>query len=134
MIEPTDPIDFIFDEIKEIMESINQDQHITMLNHTELLLNTLDEKFLEQHQLKELKNKINEILTSEKNMRVLRLMQRIKKETDTSIEYYDADRGQDERLFYQQTLEEEMLELQNEIRKALAIIITEKTSGTLDLG
>lgn len=133
MIEPTDPIDFFFETIRNIMESINEDQHISMLNQTELLLNTLEDKFIKEHKLTDLKNKINQILTSETNMRVLRLMQRIKKETDTSIEYYDADRGQDERLFYQQGLEEEMLGLQNEIRKALSTIIKEKTSGTLDI-
>lgn len=134
MIEQTEPVDFLFDEVRNIMESINEDQHIKMLNETELLLNTLDDKFLKEHRLNKLKTKINKILTTEQNMRILRLMQRIKKETDTSIEYYDADRGQDDRLFYQEELEEEMLDLQNQIRKALAIIIKEKTSGTLDLG
>ena len=116
------------------MSAINEDQHINMLNETELLLNTLDTKFLTKHRLTKLQKKINKVLTSEENMRILRLMQRIKTETDTSVEYYDKDIGQDERLFYQQEMEEEMLEFQNEIRKALATIIKEKTSGAIDLG
>lgn len=134
MIEPTEPIDFFFEQIRNIMSAINEDQHINMLNETELLLNTLDTKFLTKHRLTKLQKKINKVLTSEENMRILRLMQRIKTETDTSVEYYDKDIGQDERLFYQQEMEEEMLEFQNEIRKALATIIKEKTSGAIDLG
>lgn len=134
VLDITEPTDFLFEEIRNIMEAINEDQHIKMLNETELLLNTLEEEFIKKHQLKKLQNQINKILTNEPNMRTLRLMQRIKTETDTSVEYYDTDRGQDERLFYQIELEEEMLTLQNQIRKALANIIKEQTSGTIDIG
>jgi hypothetical protein len=66
-------------------------------------------------------------------MRTLKLMQRVKTEIDTSIEYYDEDVGQDSRLFYQTKLEGMMIGLQEEIRGVLAVIIREKTGSGIEV-
>lgn len=107
------------------MDSITNDDNIAMLNNTNLVLNLFDKKYLKQNNLTDLQKRINNTLTNEANMRILRMMQTIKTETDTRIEYYDEDRGSDNRLFYQQEMEEEMLNYQQEIRQAMAIIIKE---------
>ena len=116
---------FIIDTCTKIIDSITNDDNIAMLNNTNLILNLFDKKYLKENQLTDLQKRINATLTNEANMRILRMMQTIKTETDTRIEYYDEDRGQDNRLFYQQEMEEEMLNYQQEIRQAMAIIIKE---------
>ena len=117
--------EFVIDTCTKIMDSITNDDNIAMLNNTNLVLNLFDKKYLKQNNLTDLQKRINNTLTNEANMRILRMMQTIKTETDTRIEYYDEDRGSDNRLFYQQEMEEEMLNYQQEIRQAMAIIIKE---------
>jgi len=133
MIEPTDQVDFIYDQIRTIMNSINEDKYLNMLNETALLLQILDNEFKTQHNLTKIEKIINKILTDDTKVRVLKLLQRIKNETDTAIEYYDRDIGQDARLFYQEQFEKDMINIQTNIRKALAIIIKERLSGGLEL-
>jgi hypothetical protein len=116
---------FIIDTCTRILDSITNDDNIAMLNQTSMILQLYDKEFLKANKLLKLQEKIDNTLTNEKNMRILRMMQTIKTETDTRIEYYDQDIGQDERLFYQQDMEEEMIAFQQEIRVAVSKIIKE---------
>jgi len=133
VFEPTDQTDFIYDQIRTIMNSINEDKYLNMLNETALLLQILDQNFKKQHKLTKIEKTINNILQDDTRIRILKLLQRIKNETDTAIEYYDKDIGQDERLYYQEEFEKDMIEIQAQIRKTLATIIKEKLSGQLEL-
>jgi hypothetical protein len=90
-----------------------------------LILKMFDNKYLKANNLIELQKRIKATLTSESNMRTLRLMQTIKTETDTRCEYFDADVGSDSRLFYQEEMEEDMISYEEEIRTAISKIIKE---------
>jgi hypothetical protein len=133
MLEATDIIDWIYEQTNKIMEAINKDDHVMMLNETDLLLKVMGQEFMNAHKFGKIYAKIKEILNDEPSMRVLKLMQRVKTEVDTSIEYYDKDRGQDERLFYQTPIEEQMIHTQEDIRKVLSTIIREKTGSGIEV-
>jgi hypothetical protein len=115
------------------MEAINKDDHVTMLNETDLILKVMGQEFLKAHKFGKIHIKIKELLNDEPSMRILKLMQRVKTEVDTSIEYYDKDRGQDERLFYQTPIEEQMIHIQEDIREILSTIIREKTGSGIEV-
>jgi hypothetical protein len=126
--------EFLFDEIKTLMEAITENDHVAMLNHTSLILQSIpDDTKKRLPQTKKLLEKINRTLHHEGNMRILRLMQRIKKEVDTAIEYFDEDIGSDHRLFYKEELEDEMIMYENEIRKIIADIIKDQTENTINI-
>jgi hypothetical protein len=133
MLEPADIIDWIYEQSNKIMEAINIDDHIKMLNETDLILKVVGKEFLTIHKFNKLQQQIHLILNNEPDMRTLKLMQRVKTEIDTSIEYYDEDVGQDSRLFYQTKLEGMMIGLQEEIRGVLAVIIREKTGSGIEV-
>jgi hypothetical protein len=133
MLEATDIIDWIYEQTNKIMEAINKDDHVTMLNETDLILKVMGQEFLKAHKFGKIHAKIKEILNDEPSMRILKLMQRVKTEVDTSIEYYDKDRGQDERLFYQTPVEEQMIYIQEDIREVLSTIIREKTGSGIEV-
>jgi hypothetical protein len=123
-----DTIQFTLDLCTKIIDSITANDNVAMLNQTSVILKLYDNEFLKQNKLLELKKKIELTLSNEKNMRILRMMQTVKTEVDTRIEYFDADVGSDQRLFYQQEMEEEMIMFENEIRTAVSKIIIELTS------
>jgi hypothetical protein len=120
-----DTTQFILDLCTKIIDSITIGDNIAMLNQTSIILQLYDKDFLKQNKLLELQKRIDATLTNEKNMRILRMMQTIKTETDTRIEYYDRDVGSDERLYYAQEMEEEMIDFEQEIRTAVSKIIQE---------
>lgn len=120
-----DTTQFILDLCTKIIDSITVNDNIAMLNQTNVLLDLYDKDFLKQNKLLELQKRIEATLTNEKNMRILRMMQTIKTETDTRIEYFDSDIGSDSRLFYQQEMEEEMIGFEQEIRTAVSKVIKE---------
>jgi hypothetical protein len=121
----SDTIQFTLDLCMKIIETINTGDNVAMLNQTSIILQLFDKEYLKQNKLIDLQKKIDNTLKDEKNMRVLRMMQTIKIETDTRIEYLDEDRGSDQRLFYQQEMEEEMIQFEKEIRTAVSTIIKE---------
>ena len=130
-----DILQFTLDLCMKVIDSINANDSVAMLNQTSILLKLQDKEFLKDNNLIKIKEKIDKTLTNEKNMRVLRMMQTIKTEVDTRIEYFDADIGADHRLFYQQEMEQEMISFEQEIRKAISTIITElKTEEGIDVG
>jgi hypothetical protein len=117
---------FIIETCQKIMDSITINDHIAMLNNTSLLLKLFDKEYIKQNKLTNLQERITGTLTNEANMRTLRMMQTIKTETDTRIEYFELpNRGSDERLFYQEEMEEDMINYEEEIRTAISKIIKE---------
>lgn len=126
--------EFLFDEIKVLMDCISESDHVAMLNHASLILSSIpDETKKRLPQTTKILTKINKVLTYEPNMRILRLMQKVKKEVDTGIEYYSPEIGNDERLFYKQNLEKEMISFEHEIRKVMADIIKDQTQSILNI-
>jgi len=120
-----DTIQFTLDLCMKIIDTINTGDNVAMLNQTSILLQLVDKEYLKKNKLIDLQKRIKVTLTNEPNMRILRMMQTIKTETDTRIEYLDQDRGNDERLFYQEDMEKEMIVFEEEIRTAVSIIIKE---------
>jgi len=120
-----DTIQFTLDLCMKIIDTINTGDNVAMLNQTSILLQLFDKEYLKKNKLADLQKRIKATLTNEPNMRVLRMMQTIKTETDTRIEYLDEDRGNDERLFYQEDMEKEMIGFEEEIRTAVSTIIKE---------
>jgi hypothetical protein len=116
------------------MDAISESDHISMLNHASLILSmTSDETKKRLPQVNKLLLKINKVLTYEPNMRILKLMQKITKEVETSVEYYSPPISNDERLFYKQNLEQEMINFGHEIRRVIAEIIKEQTQNILNI-
>ena len=127
-------IDFFFDEIKELMDSISEGDHVSMLNHASLIINMTPEETKKRiPETKKLLLRINKVLTFEPNMRTLRMMQKLNKEPETGIEYYSADKGRDDRLFYKENLEKEMITFEHEIRKIIAEIIKDMTQSVMNI-
>lgn len=120
-----DTTQFTLDLCTKIIDTINVGDNIAMLNQTSILLQLYTKDFLKQNKLLELQERIDKVLGNEKNMRILRMMQTIKIETDTRIEYFDENIGSDHRLDYEQGMEEEMIGFEQEIRTAVSKIIKE---------
>lgn len=115
-------------QIENITTALTQDDQISVLTETDILLKTLNSKFIKEHQLEKLQKRIDHFLLNQTNYRLLRLNQKVKLEIDTAIEYYDKDIGMDDRLFYQEELEQDLMELNRDIRNFIAIIIKKKLS------
>lgn len=127
-------IDFFFDEIKELMDNISEGDHVSMLNHASLIINMTPEDTKKRlPETKKLLIRINKVLTYEPNMRILRMMQKLNKEPETGIEYFSQDKGKDDRLFYKENLEKEMIGFEHEIRKTIAEIIKDMTQSTINI-
>lgn len=130
--ETADSIDFTLNTIEKIMHAINEDESYVAMNETDLLLKTLDSKYKKEKKLDELELSIANFLKNPKNSRLLRLLQKVKREIDTGIEYYDEDIGNDHRLFYQNDLEEDVNIVYEKIRAALASIIKDKLGNEIN--
>ena len=123
--------DQLYNQINEIITSINEDKPLNMLNETDILIKSLN-KEQQNKETRELSKAINSILTNPELLRQIKLNQRIKTEIETGIEYYSEDIGEDERIHYNQELEEILTNLQERIRKIIATIIKE-TRNELEL-
>lgn len=134
MTENPEGYGLLVSQITTIMTAINNDEPITILNETSLLIKTLDEEFKKEHpKIKKLEKKIKQLITNPKNNRIIRLNNIIKKEIETYIEYLDRDIGQDERLYYQEQLEEELTTITEEIRELLSLIIKHKLTDEINI-
>ena len=131
-IETTETIDVILNQIEKVMHAIGEDEAITALSETDLLLKMLDEEYIKKYKLEKLKTDISHFLKNPDNSRMLRLQQRLKREVDTAIEYYDEDIGNDHRLFYQKDMEEDLIALYDDIRTGMAIIMKTKLTGDIN--
>lgn len=123
-----DEVNFFYEIGNKIMESISTDDNIDMLNQTDLLMKSLTNEFKKRNNLNKIETEIRTILKDTDKMRILRILQRVKKESELAIEYYHKDVGNDERLFYNEETEKQMFELQEKIRTALSKVIKEMQS------
>lgn len=115
----------------KIMESMNLGDDIAVLNQAKLLFSILPDDKKKELKIPPVEKRIEGLLEDEHTMRILRLMQKIKSETETSIEYYYKDRGQDERLYYNKELETDLISVNKEIRNAISKIIADNQGITL---
>ena len=132
MPEEYEEHNFVYEQIVKIMESINNDDILSMLNEADLLLKLMPEEFKKEHKLTILEKKIKEIIVNEEMLRDIKLYKRLKTETETSTEYYGKDRGSDERLHYNKEMEERIMKIQEKIRVAISKIIRHKMYEELD--
>lgn len=121
--EEAEEKDFLYEQVIKIMTAMNQDQQYTMLNETDLILNIIPPSFKEAYDFLELGKEVRGILNNKDKLKHLKLIQRIKAETETGIEYYSQDLGDDERLLYGEDFENTMMTLQQKIRDALGKIM-----------
>jgi hypothetical protein len=115
--------DIILDNINQILTSIDNDEPYSPINRTDFLFKMLGDDFIKNHNLLPLHKRIKNFLLNPTNNRMLRMNQRIKLEIETAVEYLDKDIGNDTRLFYKTELEKEILNIHDDIRTALAIIV-----------
>jgi len=120
-------------QIDMITKAMHDDDPITVLEETDILLQTLEPTYILQHSLKKLMNNIKTLLNTPSNNRLLRLNSKIKQELETAIEFYDEDIGTDERLFYNEELERTILQTYSEIRRLLAILIKTRFSDEINI-
>jgi hypothetical protein len=119
-------IDYTLLKINRIMEAMNNDDQLSVLNETDLLL-----KFLHKNKaVNPLEKEISILLLDPDKMRIIKLLKELKKDIDLSTEYYDIDRGNDDKLFYKKDIEKAMLLLNDRIRSFLSEIIKEKIGET----
>jgi hypothetical protein len=125
--------DIIISQIQIIMSAIDEDQCYTALNECDFFIKMLPVELQKEKNIAKLQKRLNNFLLNQSNVRILRLLQKLKTEVDTAIEYFDLDIGTDERLFFQTELEQDLLLTYAEIRNMFGWIIREKLGGDLDL-
>jgi hypothetical protein len=123
---------FVTTQCLSIVDAMNRDDAIAVFNNCQVLFGLFNDDFKVDKKIKPVEDKINKILVDNEKMRRLYLLQRIKSEVETSIEYYYKDRGRDDRLFYAENLENECRNLYTEIRKCLTIILSNSGAISLD--
>ena len=130
-LDSVEQIDTLLNQCEKIMNAIAQDLAIVAFSETDLLLKILDDEFKKSHKLDKLQIKVSHFLLNPDNSRLLRLQQKLKEDQEVAVEYFAEDIGNDERLFYQTELEKDVLEIYDEIRTGIAIIIRKKLSGDI---
>jgi len=125
--------DVIITSVTKVLDAISLDTPYTSLNEMDFLLKMLPVQFKKDNKLLTLEKKLKNFLLVPQNQRLLRKNSITKSEAETSHIYYDVDRGQDESLFYMEDFEIALMEIQDEMRSACAIIITKKLSAELVL-
>jgi len=124
--------DYIYSLTERILNYIREEDYLGMLNETDVLLKFLEDNFKIEQSLEKLEKEIHTLLLDESRMRIVKLLQSVKTEQDTKIEYYDIDRGIDERLKYRGTVEKELLTLQEKIRDMISKVL--KNKSRIDYG
>lgn len=124
--------DYIYSLTERILNYIREEDYLGMLNETDVLLKFLEDNFKNEQSLEKLEKEIHTLLLDESRMRIVKLLQSVKTEQDTKIEYYDIDRGIDERLKYRGTVEKELLTLQEKIRDMISKVL--KNKSRIDYG
>lgn len=119
-------IEYLLNKINYIIQHMNNDDQLSVLNETDLLLKILPQR----KNVIELGKIISETLLDDGKMRIIKLLRDIKRGEDSGVEYYDTDRGNDPKLDYQTGFEKEMHILNDNIRTILAEVIKEKIGET----
>lgn len=125
-IEQSD-IEYFLQKINFILAAMDNDDQLTVLNETDLLLKSIPTK---DKKILELKEKLRNILLGPEKMRIIKLLRKIKEDSESGVEYYDSDRGNDSKLHFDKEFEKEMIMLNDDIRTALSTIIKEKIGET----
>lgn len=125
-------VDFVMLQVTKIMEAINKDDNVVMLNETDLLFKILSRDFKQATGINKIETEINKILKNKKEMRLLRLIQKVKNEPELSIEYYGKDLGEDERLYYEEEQENKFNKIQEDIRTSISKIVRHKLEAEMD--
>jgi response regulator RpfG family c-di-GMP phosphodiesterase len=118
--------EIIHNIINKVNESIDNDQPYPALNQTDFLIMMLKPEEKAKYELKELQKGIDTFLLNPLNNRILRLNQWVKSDQETAIEYYSRDIGNDERLFFQEELEKDLINLMKLIKQKMAEITKDK--------
>ena len=124
---------FLLEQTSAILSGMNKDDHVCVLNHTDILLSMIPDSIIKELKLQKLKFEVQALLQDKDQMRVLHLLQKVKEELETSIEYYYKDRGRDDRLYYNVDVETKMIRINAEIRKAIGSLL-KTIGGEVDLG
>jgi hypothetical protein len=120
-------IEYTLQKINYIMQSMNNDDQLSVLNETDLLLKFLEKK---KNAFLSLEKEISSILLDKDKMRIVKLLKKVKEESDSGVEYYDEERGNDSKLTFNEEYEKTMNILNDKIRSLLAEIIKEKIGET----
>lgn len=121
-------IEYTLIKVNRIMEAMNNDDELSVLNETDLLLKVLPKK--NKPEIISLSDEIKKLLLNDEKMRIIKLLRKVKEESDSGTEYYDLERGNDPKLFYQKDYEETINSLNDRIRTLLSIIIRDKVGET----
>lgn len=121
-------IEYTLQKINYVMQAMNNDDQLSVLQETDLLLKIIPKK--NKPEIITLSNDINNILLDDDKMRIIKLLRKVKIDDDSGAEYYDSDRGNDPKLDYQTSFEKEMNLLNDKIRNCLSVIIKEKIGET----
>jgi len=123
----------LVEQIRKITEAMNEDQPITVLTETSILLQTLTPEYTKTHKLEQLLKTVEKLLNTTQHNRILRINQRIKEENETAIEYYDENIGTDHRLYYQHDTEKLLTTTYSQIRTLISTIIKNKLTEGINL-
>jgi hypothetical protein len=133
LVDENNSIELITNQITIIMNAMDEDQCYSCLNETDFLLKMIPSELQKEKNVFKLHRRIKNFLLNQDNVRILRLMQKIKSEPETSVEYYDRDYGSDERLLFQNELEADLLITYDEIKTFLSWLIREQINGEIEL-
>jgi hypothetical protein len=122
----------LLEQIRRITEAMNEDDPITAITETNILLQSLNPQFLKDNQLEWLLKQTHKLLTDPDLNRLLRLNKRLKEEVETAIEYYDKNIGSDQRLYYQHQIEKDLNKTYAHIRTMISIIIRKKLTESIN--
>jgi hypothetical protein len=120
--------------IQQLGEALSDDAPMRVLTLTDILLKASGEEFVKKHDLEDLQDSIHNMLLNKTNFRVIRLNNLIKGEMELGCEYLDKNRGSDTRLYYNEELEDELMDIYKRVRDFLAILIREKLNENFEIG
>lgn len=120
-------IEYFLAKINFILQAMDADDELSVLNETDLLLKSIP---MNNKEVISLKKELHSILLGVDKMRIIKLLRKIKEDSESGVEYYDTDRGNDPKLHFDKEMERTMLRLNDDIRTALSIIIKEKIGET----
>jgi hypothetical protein len=131
MSEETQP--FILDLIMALKEKMGQDEPFSTLIDADILLKTIEPEWINKHGFQNLQSDIDNFLVNQTHNRMIRLNSAIKKDPDLYVELLGRDIGKDDRLFYREEFEKDLILLMLDIRKFMALIIKTRMGDSFNL-
>ena len=124
---------FILDLIMALKDKMGEDNPFASLIDADILLKTIEPKWIKEHGFQTLQEDIDNFLMNETHNRLLRMNTAIKKDPELYVELLGRDIGKDDRLFYQTEFEKDLILLMARIRLFLATIIKTRFGDGFDL-